>query len=257
MSRAPGRRGSYKKRIAPMPLLLRRALAQLRNKDPATWPDSEGHSWTSHYPIPSWLNHLGLMEKRARQTAFSELENMLERLERADLGSTWAAVKRWGIGDGSAVLLVMIRALLPIRSKSASEIHTLLRDAKTAVDQLADSLTALQQNGFNVAALLTPPDAKTLRAYPEGHTRGYVADALTDPGNLLVTLRHMGGMLPGAKIPQRRGTLAKRRAAIIARELAALGAKHASRLASAATGASITPRAVTKIRNQFARKTCK
>lgn len=233
-----------------MPLLLRRALAQLRSQDPARWPDREGRHWAPQYPIPVQLNHLGSVGALVRQTASRELCRVLERLECANLGSAWAAVSRAG-DDGSVVLLVLIEALRPSASMSAMRLDALIRNVKTTAGEFADALSALQRSGISTGGLLPIPDAKTLRAYPKGHAQGYVTAALTDPTNLLVTLKYISA-LPDPRSLQRRGSVAKRRAAVIALYLAAFGSECASRLASVATGASITPRAVTKVRNQFA-----
>lgn len=240
-----GQYGRKSKGAASVPLLLRRALAQLRGEDPTTWPNRNYKPWMPDYPVPRQLNHIGPVAASLRAEATRELRMMLERTERAAIGHAWAAVDKSG-DDGSAVLLALISALQPVTTMDAAKIGALLKSAKAAASRLAASLTALREGGAQVAALLPVPGAGMLRAFPKGHARGYVQAALTDPVNLLAMVEHIA-RFPSAKIRQRRGELNARRAIIIGRALVpALGSEHAAMLANAATGARITSRALTK-----------
>jgi hypothetical protein len=242
-----------------MPLLLRRALAQLRGEARETWPDRE-KQWPRHYPIPIQLNHLGpVAEETLRAAASCELKKMLERLERANPVRAWAEAAGHA-DDGLTVLMAMIDAARPVTVMNASDISTLWKKATSSAQHLGAALTGLFQSGTSMAGLLPLPDAETLRAYPKASpatatrsatmgAQGYVISALRDPANLLAMLEHIA-KLPDPSIRQRRHSPSKRRAISIAAELYTLGfgAIAAAALASSATGESITPRAITKRR---------
>lgn len=198
-----------------------------------------------HYPIPVQLNKFSELKKAARAKARNELLAMLKRLELAELNGVWAAVEQLE-DDGSFVLLTMIDALLPVAEMNAGSIDESRRKVKVAAGQLIDAVTDLQRNGFTVSELLPRPTAAVLRAYPRGHARAYVENALRDPSNLLATVSHLSRMTI-TKSRQRRGAGSKRRAIHIGLELLPwLRSPNAAALASAATGISITARALTK-----------
>ncbi len=132
-------RGPYKaksKPAAPMPLLLRRALAQLRGDPPESWPNATraeppepaapyptelyGLQWpfptiTRMSPLPSLLPGL------TPEATQAELRQMLERLNCAPLGTAWRKLevrclteKPWPNDPGLEVLLALIEGLASI-----------------------------------------------------------------------------------------------------------------------------------------------
>jgi hypothetical protein len=297
--RTAAHRGRYKTKSKPtvvMPLLLRRALAQLRGDPPESWPNAlraEQPAPGAHcgpelygpaYPFPTITLPI-LQPGWSAGATKVPLRQMLARLQDADIGDAWrtlnaryAARKPWPSDAGLDVLLTLIEGLTPINLLDSATVASAARGIKDAARSLVSSLEAFASAGAPLHGIMPirPTDlpgiaefASTLDAMAAlgGATftpRGGFAEllsnalpapsatldrALRNPDVLLALLRSLAERELG-HTPQRRGSPVQRQALTIARRLQPLaGAATATAIANAATGARITAKALTKMRN--------
>ncbi len=218
-------RGSYRKATAPMPLLLRRALAQLRGDPPESWPDIE-----EGYPDPR-LYLLGveyLNDSGPRGTLIA----MLARLDRADIGRAWnifnqrcAAIE---CDPGQTMMNILCNAVNPWHAMSVAVRTGMHRRVIAAAQELSDAIEAIHAAGAHINDLL-PAEQRDTKAF-------------------LSIVQHMSAQSVGAASQkQTRGTKWQRIAHYIAHQVAArAGIPTGVAIANAATGATITAKALTK-----------
>ena len=275
-------RGTYKAKsnaTEPMPLLLRRALAQVRGDPPESWLNSDS-PYVREYPFPImelWKPHLRDSIARA------DLLVILKNLDHANLGSKW---RRLGAGctkvncdAGDVVLFAIATALTPVITLNVS---TRKHNAKRVIEaarELTAAIESMRATGQSVHALM-PPDPTALPGVdavanelndmvnvsaPEprliqfgGQTKrmlhpkipsDVIRHTLQQPDVLLALLRYVS-TLPIGTARQTRGNKWQRYALAIARNLNGVaGITTAVNIANAATGARITVRGLTKNRN--------
>jgi hypothetical protein len=147
-----------------MPVLLRRALAQLRGEPPESWPNAlraepppPGAPYTAEvygpgYPFPTLERMLPRMQPDAPASQTQGvLRSMLDRLQKADIGNAWRSIETrcaastpWPKDPGLEVLLALIEALVPIKvldqaiaRQGAERIREAARDLLAALEAYA------------------------------------------------------------------------------------------------------------------------
>lgn len=300
-NRNPSHRGPYKATPpapipAGMPVLLSRALAQLRGDPPASWPNVQrpeppevgapysAELYGPHYPFPTMerlIPHLHDPNTRA------ELHVMLKRLQKASIGTAWRVLEARCAkttpvlkDPGFDVLLALTEALVPMNVVDQVTVRQSAKRIKAAARELVLALEAFKDMGTPIFTIMPrrplelpgiedvvyrvnllvgmlaskppkPPKPPKLSAFAELLDLPPVPSeiinyTLTDPTVLLTLLRDLAEREIGT-VPQRRGTTAQRRAMTIARRLTRLaGAATAVAIASAATGATVTAKALSK-----------
>ena len=284
--RKAAHRGRYKaksKPTAPTPLLLRRALAQLRGDPPESWPGAEC-GYTRQYPVPILAHYAPHLNESA---ARADLRTMIEGICRAgddrEDGIAWnrltARCCKTNRDPGDVVLHALVGALAPVNSLNLSArmanaarvieaarelceaiealrstgqpIHVLMPQDPTALPEIADVARDL-----NSMAGATEPEPRIVKIFGQSkralHIKvpsDVIRHTLKQPDVLLALVRHVS-TLPVGTARQVRGDKWQRYALSIARRLQPLtGAAPATAIANAATGARITTKAITKNRN--------
>lgn len=274
------------KPIARMPLLLRRALAQLNGDPPQGWPNAQraeppergapysAELYSPTYPFPA-LAIPDVFPHLCRTATRAELRLMLTKLQKANIGSAWRALearcaKATPIpkDPGLEVLAVLIEALVPVNAANQRSVKKGAERIKAAAHELVMALDAFKDLGAPLRGVMptkptelpviadiarrfdhiselnwTTPKARTpFAGIVPTAASAIMCAALTTPDVLLALLRSLAERDLGS-IPQRRGTMAQRRAMTIARRLIGVtGAGPATAIANAATGARITER---------------
>ena len=211
-----------------MPLLLRRALAQLRGDPPESWAALEGN-YSAAYPFPAVASYLSPLQREGAQ---GELRDMLMRLDRANLGKAWQRFNDGCAADdcdpGMTLLCALADALAPVQSFRTAELARMRSRVIKAAGELADAIAAVHAAGGHIADLL-PTEQRA-------------------PDALLSTLRHIGSgakSQPVFRIP--RGSKRRRIALYVAHRLRPhAGVSGAAGIASIAAGAEITAKALRK-----------
>ena len=230
--RTAAHRGHYKaksKPPAPMPVLLRRALAQLRGDPPESWPKI-GEGFSSHYPFPMWVQmcapHLNDSTPRA------DLIAMLTRLNRAEIGGAWNTLEGHCAAEecdpGHIMLPILTDAVKPWHAMSLAARTGMQRRVIAAAQELLNAIEEIRGAGAHINDLL-PAEQR-------------------DPKAFLSLVQHMSAQSVGAaRHKQIRGTKRQRIALYIAHKLRPVsGISTAVTIANAATGARITAKALTK-----------
>lgn len=229
-------RGTYKAKsntTEPMPLLLRRALAQVRGDPPESWP-SIGDTYSSAYPFPMTFKMLGADHLLNDAAPRADLLAMLGRLDRADIGRAWSIFnQRCAAIDcdpGVTMLCILTDAVAPVHAMSTAARAERRRRVSKEARKLLEQIEAVLSTDANLGGLL-PPNPSERDAF-------------------LAVLRH-------ASTPERaqtaqsaqqiRGTKWQRIAVYVAHQVAArAGIPVGVVIASAAAGARLTPEGIAK-----------
>ena len=172
--RIAAHRGPYRKTTAPMPLLLRRALAQLRGDPPESWPNAlrtespppgapyGPELYGPDYPFPTLAPMLPRMLPAApADLTQGVLRIMLERLQKSDIGSAWkhleaqcAATKQWPKDPGLEVLRALIEALVPINLLDSAFSKKVAEDIQKSAHDLLSLLEAFASAGAPLRGIM-------------------------------------------------------------------------------------------------------
>jgi hypothetical protein len=250
-----------------IPLLLRRALTQLRGDPAAGWPNAtrietpeSGAPYGSELYGPQWpfptlkamMPHLG---NRAAQ---AELRRMIERLEKARIGGAWSKLAKrcaaMNRDPGELVLLALAEALVEFNVTGQADVTKSVKAIRDAACVLAAEIEVLAATGTPLdwlvpadpLALPAIAEAAAMACAMEGNTqpRAAMRYALSRPEVLVALLHDLGERKIGTAA-KRKGTKAERRARVIGRHLAKLvDSATACTIAEGATGATITDRSL-------------
>ena len=242
-------RGRYKAKSKPtasMPLLLRRALAQLRGDPPESWPNEDIPCRTEngtlvfvtqhspHSPFPTTLNMLGTDHPLNAPAPRADLLAMLARLDRADIGRAWSIFNHRcatiECDPGDTMLFILINAVMPVHAMSTADRKARAKRASEAAKVLSDAIGAALATEMSLDGLL-PPNPSERDAF-------------------LAVLRHAStpeSAQTAQSAQQIRGTKWQRIAVYVAHQVAArAGIPVGVAIASAATGTRLTSAGIAK-----------
>lgn len=173
--RTAAHRGTYKAKPKPpalMPLLLRRALAQLRGDPPESWPNAlhaeppppgapyGPEIYGSQYPFPT-LSLPHLLPGLSVDVTRNELRHMIERLSRAPLNTAWRTIETrcadrglWPKDHGLEILLALIESLVPINMLDSAFSKQLLKDIQKSARELVSLLEVLEHAGAPLRGIM-------------------------------------------------------------------------------------------------------
>jgi hypothetical protein len=285
-----------------MPLLLRRALSQLRGDAPEFWPNGPElvtifTPYKDNYPFPILMQkHAPLMSTMPHLQDLAlqgELRKMLDRLANAKgsrISAAWKKVvecysntEPYPSDPGLEVLQVLGTALRPISTLDSVACRVKAAQIRKAAKELVIALEDFENSGGQLERFMPErvtelPEVNMYARFTrgcEGSTNRLPASpqnsmeylwvqfvglseyvprkifdvVLTDPNVLLALLRVIAKR-KDTPPRQLRGPPKKRQAFVIANQLQGLlGPQAAVTIACAATGATITTKALAKKRN--------
>lgn len=182
--RTPTHRSPYckakPKPSAPIPLLLRRALAQLRGDPPESWPNAlraepplpgapyGPELYGPQYPFPT-LSLPHLLPGLSVEVTQAELRRMIDRLCRAPLNEAWRTLETrcaasrsiFPIDPGLVLLMALVESLVPINMLDQATVSKGVERIREAARELVDALEAYAAAGASLDWLM-PPDPLAL-----------------------------------------------------------------------------------------------